>query len=424
VRTVRTLLTWTPRLLRFGLVQVSAQGLMFLAGLVIIRGSDKAEYAAYTLATSAVAVMANLSSSGITGSVLAIGGRIWRDEARLRGLIAVATTLRWRLFGAAALCVVPILAWSLWRERVPAAALMLVTLSALGVTALQAAYSLRVQALRLRGELPVLQRLELVGAAVRLFACVGAAAAFILKAPVAVAMNGAGVAVQLLLLGRHERGSIAAAAADRLQRAEIIANVRRQIPNEIYYALSSQLTLWLLAAFGSADAVAHFGALGRIAVVFGVLGSVLEGIVIPAYVKMHARDQVIEKFVMIVGAYCAVAFLPLLACALFPGRVIAILGPQYQGLESQFLLIVLSATLGAVNAMTWSLNAARGWIMPSPIFIAVGIGSQVLAIALVDVHTVTGAVEINLANFVACIGANLLFWFLRVRRLPEGVQPA
>src|SRR4029453_4800985 len=81
-------------LTKFGALQVLIQGVTALSGFLIVRLLDKSQYAAYTIAASLQALLMVLSDSGIAWSLNAIGGQIWEDTARLRGLVATSLRLR------------------------------------------------------------------------------------------------------------------------------------------------------------------------------------------------------------------------------------------------------------------------------------------------------------------------------------------
>jgi len=81
-------------LTKFSALQVLIQGVTALSGFLIVRLLDKSQYAAYTIAASLQALLMVLSDSGIAWGLNAIGGQIWEDTARLRGLVATSLRLR------------------------------------------------------------------------------------------------------------------------------------------------------------------------------------------------------------------------------------------------------------------------------------------------------------------------------------------
>jgi hypothetical protein len=417
----RTIQYWIPTLLSFGLVQVLVQAFSLLAGLLIIRSLTKGDYAVYTLVIGMTSLLAVLSNSGITAGVMAVGGRVWNDGHRLCGLMAIAAKLRARLLAWAAIAVLPFLWWSLYRYSLHPLLIAFLCVAALAIAALQTRYSLSVIPPRLLGDTSLLKQVDLVGAAVRATLC-GVAALLFFNVIVALAITAAGFMVQLDVLRRNTKfPGVAEATTDPELRRYLVANIRRQIPNEIYGVFNGQLALWLVVILGRAETVAEFGALSRLAIVFTVLGATLEGVIVPAYVKTHARRDVARKLVTILSVYVALASVPVILCTLSPRTFVAILGPRYVGLDRALVLMAFSTVAASLCGVIWGLNAARGWILSPRTAVTAGLGTQAIMILLADVSTVGGVLLMNLVCAVVGIGLNLALSWRRISQLDATV---
>src|SRR6266478_4680092 len=85
---------WFPILVKFTSVQVIVQTLGFAAGILIVRGLPKREYAFYTIGNTMVAKRLPVAGNGIRCALYAIGGGVWQDDHRLGRLLTTALQLR------------------------------------------------------------------------------------------------------------------------------------------------------------------------------------------------------------------------------------------------------------------------------------------------------------------------------------------
>src|SRR5437762_9986538 len=65
---------WFPILVKFTSVQAIVQIMGFAAGILIVRGLPKREYAFYTIGNTMLATILLLADSGISSALTAIGG--------------------------------------------------------------------------------------------------------------------------------------------------------------------------------------------------------------------------------------------------------------------------------------------------------------------------------------------------------------
>src|SRR5216684_345709 len=79
------------------LVPTAVQTLGFAAGILIVRGLPKREYAFYTIGNTMLATILLLADSGISSALTAIGGRVWQDDHRLGRLLTTTLQLRRQL---------------------------------------------------------------------------------------------------------------------------------------------------------------------------------------------------------------------------------------------------------------------------------------------------------------------------------------
>jgi len=261
----RRLIEWFRLFAAYSFVQAMAQGLGFLAGIMVLRNLPKESYACFLIVNTIGPTMNLLSDSGITNSLAAIGGKFWQDDLRMGSLVKTAMILRRQLILFSFFAVTPVLIWMLWRNHAPhstIAWLVAITLAGvyfqLNAGVLSVVVNLRQQVGRMQALVfwGVLPRLALVA----LFATLG-----LLNAPLAVAASTIALGCQFWLLERWVRPQVSWNQPPSEEfRKDILAIVKRQAPLTIYFCLQSQIGIWLISVFGNVQHVAEVGALARV----------------------------------------------------------------------------------------------------------------------------------------------------------------
>lgn len=398
---------WAKTLAQFALVQSVAQLVTIATGLLIIRVLGKQDYAYYTIANSWLSALVTLSNSGVTDAAMAIGGRVWQDPVRLGQVVRTAMRARRWLCATAIVPVIAILVWTLAETGAGHLAILALSLLVALAGAVQISCGILVIAPRLKGEIRRLQYLDLIGTFLRLGVIAAAAWAF-LDASWALAASLVAGLVQYRLLKRWTAALIDVhAPVDDDVRREIRRIVGRQWPNEINGVFQGQISIVLLSFFGTVGGVADIGALNRIGVVFVVLGSVTQSIVLPRYARCQDPRHLRTLYVEILAGTAAFAA-PLIAAALFaPQPILWLLGPQYAGLTVELLLVTLSAALGSLSGVSWLLNTVRGWIKPWWINIPAGLVPPLVLMPLIGVSTVRQVLYISLGTSLVAILTNV-----------------
>ena len=383
----------------------------------MIRNLPKREYAYYTLGNTMLATILVLADSGISSALTAIGGRIWKDTHRLSQLVKTALQLR-RLLAIVALpVVIPILVWLLVRSgaSVPKTAILVTAvLVGCGLELITRIYSV---ALRLKSAIRQIQNQALVAALVKL-AIVGIAVLFWFNVEIAIFAVVAGYAVQYWMLHRWAANNLdERVTGDAEMRGDILAVVRKQAPLSIYYCLQTQITVWLISVFGTADRVADVGALGRLAVVFSILGSLASEVLFPAFARIQNPRILRKRYFQIILAFSAFSASLIGVVALFPRQVLAVLGSQYGHLQTEGILMAISSVLGAIAGLAWGLNGSRAWIVSPAKFIPATLAVQVLLVYFLNLSTVRGVIALSIFSTLPSIVWSICFSILRINRL-------
>lgn len=409
------LLDWTKLLTRFISLEVLVQALTFACGILIVRKLPKPEYALFTVANTMLATMNLMADNGIGSGINAIGGRVWQERRRFGQLIATAMQLR-RFFAVISVVLItPLLFWMLTRNGATPSYSAAVT----GCVLLGFYFQLTVGVLmpvpRLHLEVNRIQNLNVWYSALRLVLLLIAYGIF-LNTAVALLAAALSLGLQELILRRWvpEMADMTAPPHEG-DRREILGIVRAQAPNSIYYCFQSQLTVWLISVFGSAQGVAEIGALGRLAVIFAVISSVMGNVIYPRFARVQESGLLWRRYWQILSGHVALAFGLLAIVELFPHALLWVLGPKYLHLDRELFLMVLSAVSFSVLACMWQLNVARGWIVSPWLMIPTGLIMQVVLIFVFDVSTVRGVLLMNIFSMAPAFVLNLL-------RTREGIR--
>jgi O-antigen/teichoic acid export membrane protein len=391
---------WTAhRLRRLGGVasaQVLVQAVGFAAGILLVRHMEQSQYGYYTLAISMVGVGSVLMDLGLGTAVLAIGGALGGERTRVAALWGDALALQRRLAVWAGL-----LLWfgfALLFGRQPLAWPEVAALSILAVvcTGLHARSQVALAILRLRGEVMLQQRLE-VGVNLGKLVLVALAVVIYLDARVAVATNLLAAAALLALLLHALTRHVGIPTATHEHDGRLFQFVRQQAPNSLYYCVSGHVSIWLVGVLGSADRVAEAGALGRLALVFTLIGAVFTALVQPYFARVRSRRELVAGFVAINLFFVGVTTLLVVAALFAPQPLLWILGPRYAGLTHELVWMALAASLAAWSGAAYSVSAARGWVLPSALVIPMGLSTLALCAILIDMSTVAGTFMMNTA---------------------------
>jgi len=407
-----TLLNWTKLLTRFLSLEAMVQALGFAAGIILVRVLPKAEYGLFTIANTMQQTMNLLADNGIGSGLTAIGGRVWSDRFRFGQLLHTAMRLR-RLFALVAIVVVtPILAWMLFSNGASPGYTAFVSAIVLLGLYFQLTVGVLIVAPRLHLEVNRIQFLGVWSAALRLVLIASAYTIF-LNASVALLASTISFGFQELLLRRWvPKMADLKAPVNQEDHQEILSIVRSQAPNSIFYCLQSQLTIWLISIFGSTTGVAEVGALGRISVVFLMIGSVMGNVVYPRFARVTDPGLLWRRYWQILGGFCLLACAMLAVTATFPEVLLWILGPKYAHLHKELLLMILSAVLLSVLGTMWQLNVTRGWIVSPWALIPIRIVTQVVLVCVLDLSRVRDVLLLNIFSTIP--GFFLNFWRTRI----------
>ena len=391
------LLEWGRLITLMGSAQVVVQALGFAGGILVIRLLPTQEYALYTLANTMVGTMVLLADGGISTGVLAQGGRVWQSRERLGAVLATGFDLRRRFALVSLLLALPVLLYLLRHHE--ASWLMALLLSASLIPAFFTALSgtLLEIAPKLHQRILPLQRIQ-VEASLGRVALLGCLLFLFPWAYVAVLAAGLPQ-----LWANHRLGRLAGTFADTKQpidpvvRQEILAKVKRLLPDAIYYCFSCQFAIWLISFYGSTAAVAQLGALGRLAVALSLFTTLFSALVLPRFARLpDSIGLLFRHFTRLVVGLLALAAGVVAGTWLLATPILWVLGHQYAGLQPELILMMVGKCLSLVATSTFLLCTSRGWVINPLLSIPLSLASIGLGVLLIDITTLQGIFKLDI----------------------------
>ncbi|MES2099789.1 MAG: hypothetical protein V4569_08225 [Pseudomonadota bacterium] len=415
------------RLASYVSAQMVVQLVGFVAGIVLVRQMEQTQYGYYALAISMVGVANVLLDLGLGTAVLAIGGRSTGASNRLAGLVGDAFSFQRQLAVGGTVVLLPVFAAMFAGQGMTTANVIALSLLAITCSVFNARNQVALSVVRLQGNLALQQRLEIAVNVGKLLLVLAAALVYI-DSRVAVAVNLVAAVVMCVLLHNYLTSHIGASGqAAHEHDGPLRSFVRQQAPNSLYYCASGQIAIWLVGLQGHTDRVAEVGALGRLALVFTLIGAVVAALVQPYFARATARRELIGGFLALNGFFGLLTALLTGFAAVLPGVMLWILGPRYDTLTRELIWMVLSASLAAWSGAVYSVGAARGWVVPSYLVLTLGIGTLATAVWLIDVSTVIGSFMMNTASAAVATLLVMVFVGGKLRRLTrtgsEGGKP-
>jgi O-antigen/teichoic acid export membrane protein len=405
------------RIGQFASIQMLVQLIGFAAGILLVRRLDQHEYALFTIANTMQGTINVLADIGISIGLVSIGGRVWQDRKRFGELVSTGLKLRRKLGAAAVLGVTPLLYFMLAKNGASVLYAALLIIAVLGGLYVQLSLGVLDVVPRLRSDIRQIQKIDFTGSIARLAILIALAFIF-LNAGVAALVGSSALLLQYLLLRRYARGVIDLHAGENADdRKAMIGFIRNLAPNAIFYCLQGQITILLITIFGHrAGAVAEVGALGRLAMIFAVLGNLITNIFAPAFARCQEARKLGWLYAGIAGGVAGFSLLVLSGAALLPNEFLFVLGNRYSHLQRELLLMVGGATLNMIASTLWTLNASRAWIAGSWLYIPLTLGTQLLLIPFIDFSTVNGVLTFNLFSAFPSLLLNIGLSYRGFRR--------
>ncbi len=337
-----------------------------------------------------------LCDAGIGSGVMSVGGRCWQDRDRLGGVLASGMRLRLRLASVGVVIAFPALYFLLQRQGASVGLSLLLCASVVPVFLATLTGQLREVIIKLHQKLVFLQTVQLSSALIRLLLLLAILNLYP-QSWLAVLVAGLSqwVASYLCFIGSSKLINYHGREDPEADK-ELRGYVKKTLPGAFYYAFSGQVSVWVISIFGSIEAVAKVGVVGRIAMICSILNSIFSILVLPRFACMPADGRrLLRAFIISLSAVLGLGLLILLVLSVFPGLVVFLVGSTYGGMQKEIFWGVIAAVLAMAGGIAYGLGAVRGIIMKPQYSIGIAFLSNVFLIAVSDLGTASGVLRMN-----------------------------
>jgi O-antigen/teichoic acid export membrane protein len=423
----RLITTRFPTLVQF----FAAQGFTLIGNLVYgvlcVRLLPTTEYAKFVVLFGVLGTLAVLTDVNFSSSLIPLIGERVDDRKLIADYVASLRQLSYWLFAAMSLVAViayPQLVKNRGWDWQTVSTMVAILLVACWFIRISAAYGAVLILLRdrpswYRGQMiSSLGTLALLGA---LWACGW------LSGLAAIMLNVAGiifVGIYYFLRGRRLLETSGQGSAGK--RRAIVRLALPNVPQAVFYALQGQISLFLIAIFGHTTAVASVGALSRLGQMFVIFMQMNPLLVAPYFSKLPQERVAKSYFTACLAAGAGCLGFSLIAWR-FPQLFLWVLGPQYQGLHTEVLLVITAAAVACVSDLLWTIHAARRFVYWTNNLVNIlGIlVVQILFIARADLSSIRAVLWLSLASNIVTFSVNAgtgIYGFVRGPREVE--EPA
>jgi hypothetical protein len=204
-------------------------------------------------------------------------------------------------------------------------------------------------------------------------------------------------------------------------RKELLVIVKRLLPTGIYFCVSGQMVFWLISFFGSTEAVAQIGALGRLVMILNIFNVMFATLVVPRFARLiRDKNLLFKRYIQIQVIVVALCICLVGVTWIFHSQVLWILGNRYSALKNELLLNVLGSCLSLMAATTFALYTSRGWVIKPIISIPVNIVAITIGAALLDVSSLEGILTLNIIIALVQVVMNALFIIVKMTEVDNG----
>lgn len=405
---VARLRRWSGILAAFAGAQALVQAATLAAGLILVNVLPVEEFAVYTFASSVLVTLAFATDLGGSSALLHFFHRSRAGEVDFDLHAAAVASLRGRLFLLAApVAALALVSWGRSHDRPPLELGGTVAL-VLAAVALQVPATLALVRLRLEDRFGESYRAEIAGALARLAAVGAMIYAGWLRSLPALATALAGVAITAWLtrggaqIARFPPVDIAGA------RRRVLRYLAPSLPGAVFYGVQGQLVIWLAATFGETRSLAEIGALGRIGLIVGVFSTLTSVVFLPKLAATSTEIDFRRRYFQSAGFLALIAAALLLAGAVAPGPILALLGESYGSLESELLIVLVSAGVNLLGGFAVGVNNARSWTRWQVGATIAWVAFQALLAAWLRLDTLDGLLLFGLYSAVFTTSGQLL----------------
>jgi O-antigen/teichoic acid export membrane protein len=378
-------------------------------GFLCVRLLPIPEYAKYVTVFGFQSVLSVLMDVSFSSTLLPLIGECIDDRKLIADYIASLRQLAHWLFvilAPAAMAIYPFIVrkqhWS-WQV---VAAMLAILLTSAWFARMSGAYS---AVLIVRRDRKYWYRIQIISSLGMLTLLLVLWRVHVLNAFSAMLINLGGVIfVAWVYYARARQLTGMAGAPSGEKRRSIMHLAAPNLPSVIFYAFQGQISLFLIAYFGHASAIASVGALMRLGQVFVPFTQMTPMLIEPYFARLPVA-QVKRNYLILLGVEGGICTLLAAFSRAFPGVFLWILGTKYQSLHYEVFLLIAGSSVSYLAGVLWAVHNARRftywWYGASNVIVQLSV--QIYFVCRVDLSTVRAVLTMNLLTNFACLAVVL-----------------
>lgn len=404
-------------------VQLMVQLMSSAVGILIIRSVTQREYAIFTIAMTIQGTLISLADIGISSVLSGIGGRVWQDPYRFGQLVKTGFQMRTWISCAVLAVSIPVMAWMFLKNGVSIPYTIAICVALLMGAGARLTTDILMIVPKIKGQVKRLQNLDLIGALLRV-GLIGVLYLTTMNAFTAVLTASIASYIQNLWLVKRVKNEIVwEAPPNEDDKAEMTGAIKKQFLNTLYYCAQGQITIAVISVFGRTNNIAEIGALGKLSVIFTLIGSVFANLVMPRFAREQSWRNLIRLYVVSLAVLALLSVVFIGTVILFPGPVLWILGPGYSHLRTQLVYSVVCGVMMAFTGLIFGMNAARGWFGQIWLTIPIMLVCQITLAYTLDLRQISNVMLLSSVPYVLSCVVPLYTLASEIRKMKNTPAP-
>ena len=413
-----TILNWGKLISITGSAQIIVQAVGFTSGILIIRLLSVQEYAFYTLANTMLGAVLLISDGGISAGVMAQGGKVWDDKKKLGAVIVTGMQMRKKFSLILLIIFLPISLYLLIHNGASWLTSFLILLAIIPAFFAALSDALLEIPLKLNQSILPLQKNQVLVSFGRLLLV--ASTIFIFPfAYFPILADGIS-----RIYGNFRLKKVTNLFADLSQsedlsvKNEISIVVKRSLPGLVYYCFSGQISTWIISIFGNAASIAQIGALGRISSILNLLIVLFSTLIVPRFARIQNQPQkLLLHYSKIIISFAILSLFIVGFTYLFSDQILWVLGKNYQGLNSELILLIIATTLSMIMSSALALYVSRGWVLHYYVSISASLFPIILGCYIFDLSTLKGVLHLNIFVAIVQMILHVFYGYFKILKL-------
>jgi O-antigen/teichoic acid export membrane protein len=375
---INRIFRWAKLFLEFAVNQGVAQAAGMISGLIYVRIMPVDQYALYAIAASTLAFLSVSSDLGLSG-VLAYHwreGLLKKDDTTIHSIIVAVRKLR--LIFLVIACIIS-----------GAFLIKTFTVQNFSISNFWACFALVVATswantrttvdlllMRLMGKLRQSYYCESLGSIARFLAAGMMAVAGLTLAAFGLVGGLLGSLVTLATLRAVE--NIPATPPQPVRREiwhRIFSFIGPTFPAMVVHMVQDPLIAWLALTVGGQAVISEAFAVGRIAIIYGFMGSFVIAVVAPRLASITDEPHLMRMASLFLLALALLCIDAITLAYFVPEVFLLLIGPRYAHLNESLVLAIISASLGLLITFLVTVNRLRGWVRLEPVMAATQLGA-------------------------------------------------